>query len=688
MKELCKKNGKGVPIYRSDKSQGGKQGYRYRLIVPDNNKKGAAGEHDVVLTPSLPVPNEEQAKEEAALLGLLYLFPTLPHERTLPEPYRSTFLGALKNSQGDSDATKGDNKKGKAGGKEDKVNVNGCEKVDAASDAVAKANTQLTANLPSFQKGRNNTSQTSSTSAPLLTKAQIKEARQQHQREVQARIRKHEAIRNANKPMEVFMCASMRRRIERLLAGESNMDMMDDEEDVLEDDAADGEEDVIRSYVRQRLVHEGFTPGQVRKAYRAVFPDANESNGNNADQQMDKAYEETLQYLCIHLNEDQLPIGFDPRGGTLDVVRPVTKSKSGGSTKAKVDNPAADIENYDTTVIQFANQFGLLPKEAHAILSSEIPADAKPISNMSESEQLMQKWKLWSALCAAASLPMERSCFLGGNDISDDTREMNKETAANELEALGAIFDGQDFSTSKVNNTTCVSIWLPYEDSQLVLEVIYSEGVYPELLPMAFLTCDNDVSGAFRAGGQLHVKMIRFLKTLEPGQEVIFELFGHVQELIQDIDASSTLDVASELLCRLNVDDNEKSAVDSSNAKISNDDESNKRQVKPKAQNSLKPSKRPREKSTFWNTSPKDTPPAKSFPKLEKARKSLPAAKARDEFLSLMEQAAKGGRVVLVTGETGCGKTTQIPQFILENSPTDSKIVVAQPRRCVSVTLN
>jgi len=34
-----------------------------------------------------------------------------------------------------------------------------------------------------------------------------------------------------------------------------------------------------------------------------------------------------------------------------------------------------------------------------------------------------------------------------------------------------------------------------------------------------------------------------------------------------------------------------------------------------------------------------------------------------------------------VTGDTGCGKTTQIPQFILEEFPSHAKIVVAQPRR-------
>ena len=33
------------------------------------------------------------------------------------------------------------------------------------------------------------------------------------------------------------------------------------------------------------------------------------------------------------------------------------------------------------------------------------------------------------------------------------------------------------------------------------------------------------------------------------------------------------------------------------------------------------------------------------------------------------------------SANAGCGKTTQIPQFILESSPAGAKIVVAQPRR-------
>ena len=67
--------------------------------------------------------------------------------------------------------------------------------------------------------------------------------------------------------------------------------------------------------------------------------------------------------------------------------------------------------------------------------------------------------------------------------------------------------------------------------------------------------------------------------------------------------------------------------------------------------------RRPRERSTFWNTHPSKTPPAEAYPKLSpslaRARSNLPAAKAKGEFLSLLSNANKsGGRVMLVTGET------------------------------------
>jgi len=61
-------------------------------------------------------------------------------------------------------------------------------------------------------------------------------------------------------------------------------------------------------------------------------------------------------------------------------------------------------------------------------------------------------------------------------------------------------------------------------------------------------------------------------------------------------------------------------------------------------------------------------------------RKLLPAWKARENFLATVLQ----NRGVVVTGETGCGKTTQIPQFLLEAQPR-CKVLVCQPRRLAAV---
>ncbi|XP_021297123.1 DExH-box ATP-dependent RNA helicase DExH5, mitochondrial isoform X2 [Herrania umbratica] len=70
-------------------------------------------------------------------------------------------------------------------------------------------------------------------------------------------------------------------------------------------------------------------------------------------------------------------------------------------------------------------------------------------------------------------------------------------------------------------------------------------------------------------------------------------------------------------------------------------------------------------------------------------RQSLPAYKEKDAILSVILQ----NQVVIISGETGCGKTTQIPQFILE-SEIDSvrgavcSIICTQPRRISAISVS
>lgn len=54
---------------------------------------------------------------------------------------------------------------------------------------------------------------------------------------------------------------------------------------------------------------------------------------------------------------------------------------------------------------------------------------------------------------------------------------------------------------------------------------------------------------------------------------------------------------------------------------------------------------------------------------------ALPMARVEDQFISLLET----NQVVIVAGDTGCGKSTQVPQFLLRAGY--GKIACTQPRR-------
>ena len=55
---------------------------------------------------------------------------------------------------------------------------------------------------------------------------------------------------------------------------------------------------------------------------------------------------------------------------------------------------------------------------------------------------------------------------------------------------------------------------------------------------------------------------------------------------------------------------------------------------------------------------------SKGYASMFEFRKKLPAYKQRRELIELVNS----NQVVVVSGETGCGKTTQVPQFILEDA--------------------
>eukprot|EP00978_Attheya_sp_CCMP212_P000283 scaffold524_cov55-Attheya_sp.AAC.1 len=73
----------------------------------------------------------------------------------------------------------------------------------------------------------------------------------------------------------------------------------------------------------------------------------------------------------------------------------------------------------------------------------------------------------------------------------------------------------------------------------------------------------------------------------------------------------------------------------------------------------------------------------KQLEPLSGSRANLPAAAHREEILTKLEQQS---RVLIVSGQTGSGKSTQVPQYLLEFDQ-HAKICVTQPRRVAAMSL-
>lgn len=86
------------------------------------------------------------------------------------------------------------------------------------------------------------------------------------------------------------------------------------------------------------------------------------------------------------------------------------------------------------------------------------------------------------------------------------------------------------------------------------------------------------------------------------------------------------------------------------------------------------------------NNSIPQVPQLKTNHDLFNFRNSLTIMTKRDEILKTL----MNNQVVIVSGETGCGKTTQVPQFILEHCQQKNqtcRIICTQPRRLSAVSV-
>jgi ATP-dependent RNA helicase DHX57 len=665
LKEFCQKQKRPPPKFKQILNDNSKQQkvFKVRCIVPDAKDS----DKDLILFPQHPVGNEEQAKEEAALLALMHVTPNLPHERKLPEPYRTTWLNALQAQREQAKQTKSSNSNGANNNSTSNNNNNNNgganNKPSSANNAHTPTTTSTTnsksksnngdASLSSSSSSSRAGGASASTNLTMATRhvsaADRRKQRDAKTKERNTRLRRHEAIRMANRDHPVFMSANLRLQITRLLQGDDPQTIF--LENPVDDETAAAELETFESdrqaYVEERLHQEGFTKRQARTAFQNL---SSKFKGDEDDEDLwEGLYDECLQWLCVHLNEDQLPEGFDPREQTLEVVAHGNKTSSSNDTSKSSKKEVLSAEAQ-----QLASIYGLSDDDAVWLLWNAAQKDDGSSVEVT----------LWKKVSELANLAAPTSTIA----ISQSADDSSHQVVQDEMEALEAMFPEDCQLTTQQDGLSTISI---QTSEELSLSIVFVSGAYPSVLPQRVL-CSGKWPQRL-LGVAFHVELAKFLSTLALGEPMVFELYGQMQLLLQTLEELPEMSLSRKILPP-------SAAASQTNAK-----QPNNKSKKPQSARSKLMLKRPRARGVFWSMHPTKTPPAVAFPRLSKSlelqRKGLPAGKARQEFLSILKEADKSSRVVLVTGDTGCGKTTQIPQFILEEAPVGSKIVVAQPRR-------
>ena len=653
--EYCKKQkGKRPPKFK-DMMQETTTKFKYRCIVPDTKD----AEKDMFFVPSQPVANEEQAKEEAALLALLHLTPSLPHERILPEPYRTTWLNAIqaqkrnakKEADNDNNKLSKSKKQNKSFDEDDNNDIKNKPPTGSSNKNGAAASSSTLISGSSYVSN--------------VDKRKQKEAKRQQRN---ARIRKHEAIRMANRNHPVFLSARLRKQIQQLIRGDFNISLDDDD-----DAAADDDDDNVdpatststavlsdkQAYVEERLHGEGFTKRQARTAYGQSVSGANLSADNSNDDDEDQwelVYEDCLQWLCVHLDEDQLPEGFDPRGQTLEVVRPslsVSKLDSNTNTPAvsnvaensKAASNATAAKPIPKEAVEFANKYGIPDSDASWLLAQSSQGKGS----------WLEDW-FWRSLCKKAGLGSQ----LHGPSLSDFNADGAQEEIniiiEEEKEVLEAMF-ADDYRADLSQDGKSMTFTIKIPDEHLEIKIVVPNGVYPKRFPDRILvsslsTNTTNAINQHRLGVTVHVELIKFMSTLTLGEPMLFELYNHLQSLLQSVEEFSPVSLSDEMDNPIKVEEKPKSRIATpatSSAPIDAPPASGKSATIDSSTSKSRLSKRrlqrPRKRDSFWSTLPEKVPAAIPFPKISKSmlitRQGLPAAKARKEFLAALDAADK-----------------------------------------------
>lgn len=89
----------------------------------------------------------------------------------------------------------------------------------------------------------------------------------------------------------------------------------------------------------------------------------------------------------------------------------------------------------------------------------------------------------------------------------------------------------------------------------------------------------------------------------------------------------------------------------------------------------------------YYRTAQEQMKKSPQYTKMRKQRQKLPAFEYANDICNIMRN--RKNKVLILTGDTGCGKSTQVPQFLLDDEEIgpSCKIIITQPRRISAISV-
>lgn len=653
--EFCQSKKRKNAFYARAKAKD-QDKFRMRCVLPDAKDSSK----DLSFCPAQEFDSMDEAKHCAALLALKHVEPLRPFERKLPDPYRELWLAL-----GDKTEAPVDTKpKGKKSKKKEE------EKKEEPKEEKPKTDLDLWGDDGEEKVDRPEKKEplTLTMDRKFASHAEFEAAKLVRTQQRNKKMRARENRERANMPKQVMMSAPCRELIEGILKklGAMNKSVQAEEDSDDADRAA--REAELQTKATQRLTAIGFTPAQTQSALKSCKPDL------TADEDPEDAYMTTIfDWLCLNVPEGDLPKKFNPEGTQLDVVL---------SSAATDSTPARSL-----VLVQRLMKFGYDRRDAVLVASEFVQENPA----MSEEELKAPSMLTLCALLQKLSPHVKRHFGVekidGVMEPPEDEEELLNQRQ-DEVFALEAIYDDKVQIQSLEDGANAQLIVFEVSDAVRLHVFLPRASRYPFELPVLALTSAEPThqSHLLAACGEALKNCVHSM-----GEPMLYDIYVAVDTYLQDAKRVATIaprihlmDVAKKTpkpTATPKSVANPKGKADRTNSKKRGGNGHHKRQ-QPKRVD-VEAMRRMSEKLLQLRKA-KDG--HRDFQQMLAARAKLPAGKEETQVI----QCVQNNQVVLICGATGCGKTTQIPQFILDEyinrgAGGECNIICTQPRRIAAI---